>query len=108
MNARYFAPESYRGLFLRASDVFSFGLILYELLVGAPAFPHQLSQWQIAYRVEVLQSLPDIPDSVLPCWEIDPDDRPSFAGLVDRLAEMQFKVTADVNSAKLSAFVATN
>jgi hypothetical protein len=39
------------------------------------------------------------------CWEADPDDRPTFAEIVDRLVEMEFKVTATVNSAKVAKFV---
>jgi isochorismate hydrolase len=39
------------------------------------------------------------------CWAADADDRPTLAEIVDRLAEVQFKVTADVNSEKVAAFV---
>jgi hypothetical protein len=39
------------------------------------------------------------------CWAADADNRPTFAEIVDRLGGMQFKVTADVNSAKVAAFV---
>jgi hypothetical protein len=56
---------------------------------------------------------PEIPDSVLPgpralienCWAADPDDRPTFEEIVDRLAEMKFTVMANVNSAKIMEFV---
>jgi hypothetical protein len=39
------------------------------------------------------------------CWAADADNRPTFAEIVDRLAEMRFKVIADVNSGKLAEFV---
>jgi isochorismate hydrolase len=39
------------------------------------------------------------------CWAPESDDRPTFEEIVDRLHEMEFKVTANVNSAKLTAFV---
>jgi hypothetical protein len=56
---------------------------------------------------------PEIPDSVLPgpraliqdCWQDDPDHRPTFEEIVDRLVEMKFKVAAGVNSAKVREFV---
>jgi hypothetical protein len=56
---------------------------------------------------------PEIPQSVLSaaraliedCWEADPDDRPTFEEIVDRLAGMEFKVIVDVNSAKVVKFV---
>jgi hypothetical protein len=56
---------------------------------------------------------PEIPDYVpspvqrllTDCWADDPDERPTFDEIVDRLREMEFKLTANVNSAKLLKFV---
>jgi hypothetical protein len=56
---------------------------------------------------------PEIPEFVLPkvrdlirdCWKDDPDDRPRFAGILERLQEMRWKLTAGVKSAKVAAFV---
>jgi hypothetical protein len=39
------------------------------------------------------------------CWAQDPDDRPTFEEIVDRLAEMEFRVAAKVKSAKVAEFV---
>jgi TPR repeat protein len=39
INSCYLAPECYDHHYSQMSDVFSFGLIVYELLVGHPAFP---------------------------------------------------------------------
>jgi hypothetical protein len=111
--SRYLAPECYEAEFLPASDVFAFGLILFEIVSGGPGFPESMHIYQIAFQVAVAGRRPEIPDSVLPdvraviedCWEDDPEDRPSFASIVDRLAEMQFKVTEGVNSAKIARFV---
>jgi serine/threonine protein kinase len=111
--SHYLAPECYHGTFLQASDVFAFGLILFEILSGRTAFSESLHPYQTAFKVSVEDNRPEIPASVLPhtraliedCWATDPDNRPTFKGIVDRLAEMAFKVTADVNSAKIAAFV---
>jgi serine/threonine protein kinase len=110
---RYLAPECYDGVFLQASDVFAFGLILLEILTGAPAFPESLRPLQIAFMVDVEDARPEIPGSVLPaaraligdCWETEPGDRPTFDEIVGRLLDMKFGVTADVNSAKVAEFV---
>jgi hypothetical protein len=56
---------------------------------------------------------PEIPDFVLPtaraliedCWADDPDDRLTFDEIVDRLKEMEFKLTGNVKPAKLLKFV---
>jgi serine/threonine protein kinase len=112
IDPRYLAPECYEGTFLPASDVFAFGLILFEILAGCPAFPAGMSAYQIAFKV-VEGERPEIPDSVArgarelieDCWAHEPDDRPTFAAIVDRLAEMEFKVTAGVSRANLGGFV---
>jgi serine/threonine protein kinase len=109
----YLAPECYDCIFLPASDVFAFALILFEILAGSPVFSMSLRSYQIAFIVAVEDARPDIPDFVLPsaraliedCWAADPDERPTFADIVDQLAEMKFKVTADVNPAKVVAFM---
>jgi hypothetical protein len=64
--------------------------------------------------VAVKYELPDIPEFVLPsarelimeCWAKEPHHRIHFDDIVDRLKEMKFKVMPNVNSSKLSAFVA--
>jgi serine/threonine protein kinase len=113
MDSYYFAPECYENRYSQMSDVFSFGLIVYELLTGQPVFPKDLTKIQIAFMVAVKHELPDIPKFLLPsarelimdCWAEEPGDRPPFDEIVDRLKEMKFKVMRNVNSAKLWAFV---
>jgi serine/threonine protein kinase len=113
VDSRYLAPECYDCVFRQASDVFAFGLILFEILAARPAFPPGLDHWKIACRVAINGERPAIPDFVHPpvraliedCLEFEPDDRPTFGEIADRLAEMEFKVTAGVNSAKVARFV---
>jgi serine/threonine protein kinase len=112
-NPRYLAPECYDNGFRHTSDVFAFALIAFEVLTGRSAFPENLNGYQIALMVLVEGKRPEIPDYVPPpvrllltdCWADDPDERPTFAAIVDRLIEMKFKLTAKVNSAKLVKFV---
>jgi serine/threonine protein kinase len=59
------------------SNIFSLGLILYELLTGQPIFSKELTLYNIAFKVAVKYELPEIPRFVLPspceliteCWE---------------------------------------
>jgi serine/threonine protein kinase len=62
----YFAPECYSNKFSRASDVFSFGLILFELLSGQPAFSKDMTPLQIMCAVVVNDERPEIPKFVIP------------------------------------------
>jgi serine/threonine protein kinase len=109
----YLAPECYENHYYPESDVFSFSLILYELLVGQPAFPKHLTVYQIALKVVIKDERPDIPKFVLPnareliedCWATNPSYRPSFEEIVERLVKMKFKLMPNVNSRKISEFV---
>jgi hypothetical protein len=72
------------------SDVFSFGLILYELLTGQSVFSKELMPYQIMFKV-IEHALPDIPEFVLPsvrdlikeCWAEEPHYRIHFDDIVD-------------------------
>jgi serine/threonine protein kinase len=112
-NSRYLAPECYDNRYFPESDVFSFGLIVYELLTGQSAFPDTLTEWQIAYILTSTDERPEIPEFVLPhtrdlitdCWATEPEDRPSFEEIMNRLAEVKFKLIENVRSSKLFEFV---
>jgi serine/threonine protein kinase len=112
-NSHYVAPERYDNEYSWESDVFSFGLILYELIAREPAFPKDLKQHAIAKLLIIDDKRPTIPAFVLPavqklirkCWKRDPSRRPTFNQILNRLEVMQFKLTANVNSSKLFEFV---
>jgi serine/threonine protein kinase len=113
VDSHYLAPECYDNRYSRESDVFSFALILYELVVGKPPFLKSLKQQAVTKLLIMEDARPDIPDFVVPevaklmrdCWATDPDDRPSFNQILRRLERINFKLTANVNTSKLSEFV---
>jgi hypothetical protein len=113
INSRYLAPECYDNCCFLESDVFSFGIILYELVTGEPAFSEELTGIEIGFKVAIRDERPTIPKFVLPsvqelinnCWTKEPEDRPSFEEIVNCLVKMKFKVMPNVNSSKLSEFV---
>jgi serine/threonine protein kinase len=95
------------------ADVFAFGLILYEMVAGKPAFQKGLGKAVIAGLLLLDNFRPEIPEWVdsavarliTDCWAGDPDDRPGFWEILERLEEMDFKVVPHVNSAKIARFV---
>jgi serine/threonine protein kinase len=112
-DSHYLAPECYYNIIAQENDVFSFGLILYELVVGRPAFERSLTPIQIAGILVLSDWKPTIPDSVLPktrelisdCLEMDYRYRLWFSDVLERLEKMRFKIISGVNSAKVLAFV---
>jgi serine/threonine protein kinase/tetratricopeptide (TPR) repeat protein len=93
----YMAPEQLKGLAVSAStDIYAFGLILFEMVTGTRAFPSDDPLVGIAQRVE--GRFPD-PDSIVPnlpqnlrraidgCLIADPSKRFNSANLVMRALE---------------------
>jgi serine/threonine protein kinase len=109
----YLAPECYENHFTMASDIFSFGLVLYRLIVGRAPYPSKLTAYGLAKRIAIAGVRPEIPDSVPPlvkelisdCCASDPDDRPRFREIVRRLEAVNFRLTEGVRGSKVASFV---
>ncbi|MCE8163159.1 MAG: serine/threonine-protein kinase [Candidatus Moeniiplasma glomeromycotorum] len=82
----YIAPEVLRGKkYTQASDIYSFGIIVYEVLSGLPPY-HDLAHEEFL-AVKICQGLrPNIEklkvpqllkDLIKKCWDADPEKRPS-------------------------------
>jgi serine/threonine protein kinase len=112
-DVHYIAPECYDNIDDPANDIFSFGLILYELVVGKPVFSKGLTCEEIAGSLILGRWKLNIPNFVLPetkelisdCLACNYRERLCFSGILDRLEEMRFKIIPRVNSSKLTAFV---
>jgi hypothetical protein len=72
-------------------EVFLFGLIIYELLIGQPVFSKELRPNEIAFKVAVKYELLDIPEFVLPsvrdlikeCWAEKTHNRIDLDNIAD-------------------------
>jgi kinase suppressor of Ras 2 len=105
----YLAPEVIRHLragdqdsedlpFSQAADVFAFGTVLYELLLGEWPFKGQPSEvivWQVGKGIKQsltnLQASKEIKDLLMLCWAYQICDRPEFSKLLDTLTKLPKK-----------------
>jgi serine/threonine protein kinase len=112
ITARYSSPESFDGALTLESDVFSFGLILYEILSGETGFPGDFSQIEMMKKIVLDKYRPPIPDYfcndvkelINDCWAQKSHERPSFGEILYRLDRMDFQITPGVKSVKVRRF----
>jgi serine/threonine protein kinase len=100
----YLAPETLQEADrTKKVDVFAFGLILYELLVGESVFPKDPHIVQM-YKLHQNQSRPEIPGWIAPpvaslielCWSVNPKLRPAFDEVYKSLEDSGFPFFEDV------------
>jgi hypothetical protein len=110
---QYAAPEQLMEISpTTKADVFSLGLILYELVVGSRVFLLSESPFSIIRRLRS-RYLPPLPDSVFPwvrdlivsCLSTDPDVRPTCDDLLLTIKSHQFMILEGVKPGKVSAYV---
>jgi serine/threonine protein kinase len=110
---RYLSPECYGDVIVPEGDVFSFGLILYELIIGRPVFPNRRNPYAGLRPLSEDDWPPAIPDNVnsaaatliRDCLAVNYRARPSFIKILRRLKKMRFELMTGVNSAKIAEFV---
>ncbi|XP_050536227.1 kinase suppressor of Ras 2 [Daktulosphaira vitifoliae] len=106
----YLAPELVRNLrvhqrpeeedlpFSKASDVYAFGTVWYELLCGEWPFKSASPEviiWNIGrgmkQRLANLEASGDVKDILMTCWSFNPGKRPDFAQMLKTLERLPRK-----------------
>eukprot|EP01102_Stenamoeba_stenopodia_P021596 TRINITY_DN8749_c0_g1_i1.p1 TRINITY_DN8749_c0_g1~~TRINITY_DN8749_c0_g1_i1.p1 ORF type:complete len:603 (-),score=90.00 TRINITY_DN8749_c0_g1_i1:135-1700(-) len=99
-NPTWIAPEVLMGKeFTEKSDVYSFGVVLYEILTKKGYFEEIPYMWAVQEAV-VRGDRPKIPEDSPPiytelveaCWKDDPNARPPFNAVFNKLAAIQTKM----------------
>eukprot|EP01089_Gocevia_fonbrunei_P023102 TRINITY_DN9593_c0_g1_i1.p1 TRINITY_DN9593_c0_g1~~TRINITY_DN9593_c0_g1_i1.p1 ORF type:complete len:568 (-),score=107.07 TRINITY_DN9593_c0_g1_i1:21-1724(-) len=98
----YMAPEVFIGTWDEKCDLYSFGLLLWEMIYQKQVFPHYSNQLaKLIIAVCDAGERPPITDEVPPrladlmrrCWADNPRDRPTFAKVVKDLDEIMIELS---------------
>ncbi|RIA96126.1 kinase-like domain-containing protein [Glomus cerebriforme] len=87
----YMAPEVLRGKpYTKASDIYSFGIIMWEFTSGVPAFNNLSHDFTLSlkicegFRPKIIEGTdPDFEKLMKKCWDTDPNNRPTADYLLE-------------------------
>jgi len=90
----WMAPEVLMGKQVDSkADVYSFGLVLWEIITGQALFPHHDNYASFKKAIVVDNERPPMPENIHPalrklmedCWDKEPNVRPTFTQILTRL-----------------------
>jgi serine/threonine protein kinase len=95
------------------ADVYSFGLILYEILVGETVYSPKLNVYQLALQSQRPGNRPEIPDTVHSsvktviqrCWQVNPIDRLDVDEILDSFQANNYPFYADVDVKAVKSYI---
>ena len=99
---RWMAPESFFGKFSTKTDVWSYGVTLWEIFTLCRKQPYEeitdedfITNAQNGFKKNTLDRPPSIPDAVynvmIACWNYSPVQRPDFDSVYDELFDYYIK-----------------
>jgi serine/threonine protein kinase len=101
----YMAPEILRGKpYTTATDIYSFGMIMWEMTSGIPVFNDYIHDSNFAKKVcdglrpEIIEgTIPEYADLVKKCWDNDPEKRPTVEELKNFFYEWSERYPIEIN-----------
>lgn len=100
---RYMAPEVFKHRkYDKKVDVFSFGMILYEMLEGDPPManyePYEAAKYVAEGQRPIFRSkgfTPELRDLTEKCWAADMNKRPTFLEILKKLEKIKENLPSD-------------
>lgn len=108
---KWYAPESFLyGKFSHASDVWSFGIVLWEMFTrGEVPYSDETPGSQVIEMIERGERLPkpkdcpfEIYQQMLACWQTEPKMRPTFSYLIQFFKQLRVDAGNDVEYMSIS------
>jgi hypothetical protein len=114
------APETNEAItsWKEKMDVFSYGLILTEILTESDFFSRRAmimvsskaaTEFRPQWKGEQGEKVKEVRLRKLleSCWKMRPEERPSFAGILDEFDAINFQFWGDVDAQEVREFLAT-
>jgi serine/threonine protein kinase len=113
-SVHYAAPEQFQDEFecTKKVDVFAFGSIVYEILVGSAVFPSSMEPFPVM-RLLLKGEMPRIPErcgtfmkNLIPrCWSMTPERRPSFDEILNEFQAVNLEITIGADYQRIRHFL---
>ncbi|GBB90453.1 hypothetical protein RclHR1_01740030 [Rhizophagus clarus] len=96
----YIAPEVFKGsTFSKEADIYSFGMIMWELTTGCKPFAHVEHDINLIYKIldgerpKISEDTPECYSNLMRrCWDPDPKERPSIECIFSNFGDWAFGI----------------